>query len=78
MTHPPKLIMPQPIADLHTTILEAYFFRYIDRRIGVDETPLFTQTLDGEALSAVIAREFELPLPYAEAAIDMARIEVAL
>ncbi|MDD5198362.1 MAG: hypothetical protein PHC88_01040 [Terrimicrobiaceae bacterium] len=70
--------MPQPIADLHTTILEDYFFRYIDRRIGADETPLFTQTLDGEALSAVIAREFELPLHYAEAAIDMARIEVAL
>jgi hypothetical protein len=78
VTHPPKLIMPQPLADVHTTILETYFFRYIDRRIGADQTPLFTRMLDGEALSIVIAREFGLPLHYAEAAIDMARIEVAL
>ena len=65
-------------SDPHITILESYFFGYIDRGIGADETPLFTRTLDGEPLSGVIAEEFALPLYYAEAAIDMARQEVAL
>jgi hypothetical protein len=67
-----------PIPDLHTTILETYFFGYIDRRIGADETPLFTRTLDGEPLASVIGRQFGLPRHYAEAAIDIARQEVAL
>ncbi len=70
--------MPEPIPDLQTTILEAYFFAYIDRGIGADETPLFTRELANEPLDAVVAREFGLSLTYAEAAIDMARIEVAL
>ena len=65
-------------SDPHITILESYFFGYIDRGIGADETPLFTRTLDGLPLSGVIAEEFALPLHYAEAAIDMARQEVAL
>ncbi len=65
-------------SDPHITILESYFFGYIDRGIGADETPLFTRTLDGQPLSDVIAEEFALPLHYAEAAIDMARQEVAL
>ena len=65
-------------SDPHITILESYFFGYIDRGIGADETPLFTRTLDGQPLSGVIAEEFALPLHYAEAAIDMARQEVAL
>ncbi|HRJ73815.1 MAG TPA: hypothetical protein PLS03_16450 [Terrimicrobiaceae bacterium] len=64
--------------DPHTNILETYFFVYIDRGIGADETPLFTRTLDGQPLSSVIAEELALPLHYAEAAIDMARQEVAL
>ena len=62
----------------HTRILETYFFRYIDRGIGADETPLFTRTLDGKPLSGVIAEEFELSPHHAEAAIYMARQEVAL
>jgi len=62
----------------HTKILETYFFGYIDRGIGADETPLFTRTLDGKPLSDVIAEEFELPLSHAEAALDMARQEVWL
>ncbi len=70
--------MPAAMPNLHPTILETYFFAYIDRRIGADETPLFTRDLDGEPLAAVIARDFGLPLAYAEAAIDIARIEVAL
>lgn len=65
-------------SDPHITILESYFFGYIDRGIGADETPLFTRTLNGQPLSGVIAEEFALPLHYAEAAIDMARQEVAL
>lgn len=65
-------------ADPHHRILETYFFGYIDRGIGADDTPLFTQTLDGKPLSGVIAEELELSLHYAEAAIDMARLEVAL
>ncbi|MGC1481317.1 MAG: hypothetical protein WA771_12475 [Chthoniobacterales bacterium] len=64
--------------DTHTTILETYFFQYIDRRIGADETPLFTRTLDGEPLSAVVARKFTLSATEAEAAIHAAREEVWL
>jgi len=64
--------------DSHTTILETYFFGYIDRRIGADETPLFTLTLDGEPLSAVIAREFQLSAQEADATIEAARQEVRL
>lgn len=65
-------------SDPLITILESYFFGYIDRGIGADETPLFTRTLNGQPLSGIIAEEFALPLHYAEAAIDMARQEVAL
>jgi len=64
--------------DPHTSILETYFFGYIDRGIGADETPLFTRTLDGQPLSGIVAEKFELPLHHAEAAIDTARQEVAL
>ena len=42
--------------DIHATILETFFFGYIDRNIGADETPLFTGTHEGEPLSGVIAR----------------------
>ena len=65
-------------SDPLITILESYFFGYIDRGIGADETPLFTRTLNGQPLSGIIAEEFALPLHYAEAAIDMARQEVVL
>jgi hypothetical protein len=65
-------------SDPHLTIIESYFFSYIDRGIGADETPLFTRTLGDKPLSAVIAERFDLPMHYAEAAIDMARHEVAL
>ena len=37
--------------DIHATILETFFFGYIDRNIGADETPLFTRTHEGEPLS---------------------------
>ena len=62
----------------HIRILETYFFGYIARGIGAEETPLFTRTLDGLPLSNVIAEKFGLPVHYAEAAINMARQEVVL
>jgi hypothetical protein len=64
--------------DIHATILETFFFGYIDRNIGVDETPLFTRTHVGEPPSDVIARRFQLTQDEAEAAIEAARREVAL
>lgn len=64
--------------DPHSTILETYFFGYIDRGVGADDTPLFTRTFTGRPLASVVAERFRLPLPDAEAAIDAARLEVAL
>jgi len=64
--------------DIHTTLLETYFFGYIDRGIDVEETPLFTRTYEGEPLSTVIARAFQLSPQEAEAAIEAAWQEVAL
>lgn len=64
--------------DPHAFILETYFFGYIDRGIGANETPLFTRNLDGQSLAHVIAEEFQLASHHAETAIDMARQEVAL
>lgn len=64
--------------DPHTFILETYFFGYIDRGIGADETPLFTQKLDGQPLAHVIAEQFQLAPHNVEIAIAMAREEVAL
>ena len=70
--------MSQTSSDLHAAILETYFFEYIDRGIGADETPLFTQILEGKDLPFVIAEGCRLPLHEAEAAVEMARQEVWL
>jgi hypothetical protein len=64
--------------DPHTSILEIYFFGYIDRGIGADETPLFTRTFEEKPLSAAVAEQFQLSAACAEEAIDLARKEVAL
>jgi hypothetical protein len=64
--------------DTYTTILERYFFGYIDREIAADDTPLFTGNLDGEPLAAAVARNFSLSPQEAEAALEAARQEVAL
>ena len=43
--HPPsrpKALTYRTMIDIHATILETFFFCYIDRNIGADETPLFT------------------------------------
>ena len=65
-------------ADPHHRILETYFFGYIDRGVGADETPLFTRMLDGKSLADAVAEEFQLSPADAEEAIDLARKEVAL
>jgi hypothetical protein len=64
--------------EIHATILETFFFGYIDRNIGADETPLFTRTHEGEPFSDVIAQRFQLTQDQAEAAIEAERHEVAL
>jgi hypothetical protein len=64
--------------NIHDTILETFFFGDIDRNIGADETPLFTRTHEGEPLSDVIARRFQITQDEARAAIETARREVAL
>ncbi|CAN5422444.1 hypothetical protein BH09VER1_BH09VER1_29720 [soil metagenome] len=64
--------------NTHTTILERYFFGYIDRQVAADETPLFTGNLGGEPLAAAVARDFSLSAHEAEAALEAARQEVAL
>ena len=64
--------------EIHATILETFFFGYIDRNIGADETPLFTRTHEGEPLSNLISRQFQLTQDQAEAAIEASRQEVAL
>lgn len=74
----PTNALPNEQSNPLASILETYFFSYIDRGIGADETPLFTRTLDGTPLSSVVAEKFDLPRHYAEAAIDMARQEMAL
>ena len=64
--------------DPHTTILETYFFGFIDRGVGANETPLFTRTFEGRPLAAAVAQEFQLSAALAEEVIDLARKEVAL
>jgi hypothetical protein len=51
--------------DIHATIPETFFFGYIDRNIGTNETPLFTRT--HEPLLNVITRRFQLTQDEAEA-----------
>ena len=70
--------MPHLIADIHTSILETYFFSHIDRGTAADETPLFTLIEAGQPLSTVVASRFQLSETEAESAIDAARQEVWL
>ena len=64
--------------DPHETILERYFWDFVDRGDAPADTPLFTGIHGGEPLAAVIAREFGLAPHEAESAIEIARKEVAL
>ena len=42
--------------DPHDSILERYFWDFVDRGDAPADTPLFTGIQDGETLWAVIAR----------------------
>jgi hypothetical protein len=64
--------------SLHSRILDAYFWLFVDRGDSPYATPLFTGIHEGESLSLVIAREFDLSPREAESAIEIARREVAL
>jgi hypothetical protein len=64
--------------DAHETVLQKYFWHFMDRGNAPQTTPLFTGIHGGEPLPGVIAREFGLPPDEAESAIDIARKEVAL
>jgi hypothetical protein len=65
--------------DPHETILEQHFFELLDRGNPPDATtPLFTGIHNGESLSHLIARQFQLSQCDAEAASEVARREVAL
>jgi hypothetical protein len=64
--------------DAHETILQRYFWDFVDRGTTPEDTPLFKGIHGGETLPAIIAREFGLSPHEAESAIDIARKEVAL
>ena len=64
--------------DPHKTILERHFFELLDRGNPPGATPLFTGIYNGESLSHLIARQFQLSQCEAEAAIEIVRREVAL
>ena len=64
--------------DSHARVLDAYFWRFVDRGDAPESTPLFTGIFEGESLSLVVAKEFDLPLDEAESAIKIACREVAL
>jgi hypothetical protein len=66
------------VNDPHGSILERYFWDFVDRGDAPADTPLFAGIHNGEPLAAIIAREFGLMPREAESAIDIARKEVAL
>ena len=62
------------MSDPYENILEQYFFTFVDKGVIPEATPLFTGIQDGQALSHVVAHQFQ----QVEAAIEAARREVAL
>jgi hypothetical protein len=64
--------------DPHDAILQRYFWDFVDRGDAPADTPLFTRIQGDKPLAVIIAREFDLPPHEAEAAIEIARKEVAL
>ena len=64
--------------DPHDSVLDDYFWDFVDRGDAPADTPLFTGIQGGEPLAVIIAREFGLPPHEAESAIEIARKEVAL
>jgi hypothetical protein len=64
--------------DPHSQILDSYFWHFVDRGHDPADTSLFTGIQGDQPLAVIIAREFDLPPHEAEAAIEIARKEVAL
>jgi hypothetical protein len=64
--------------DAHETVLQKYFWDFVDLGYATADTPLFTGIHGGEPLPAVIAREFGIAPDEAESAIEIDRKEVAL
>jgi hypothetical protein len=64
--------------DPHDSILERYFWDFVDRGVAPADTPLLTRIHAGEPLAVVIAREFGLAPHVAESGVEIARKEVAL
>ena len=61
------------------TLLNKYFFAYIDRGFSQDETPLFTGTIDGKPLTSAVSQDFlELRQDEVAELIDYAKREVEL
>ena len=63
---------------LHSHILDAYFWHFVDGGIEPEQTPLFSGLLDGTPLVDVVSRQFRISPLDAEDAIELARQEVAL
>lgn len=64
--------------DPHPSILEFYFFAFVDEGTTPDQTPLFTGSYRGRPLAGFIARDFGLSPEEAETALEIARKEVEL
>ena len=64
--------------DAHETVLQKYFWDFVDRGDATADTPLFTGIQGDEPLAVIIAREFDVPSHESESAIEIARKEVAL
>ena len=64
--------------DIHTLILETYFFELHDRGIPPQQTPLFTGHFDERPLAEVLIDRFQLTPADANKAIELARKEVEL
>lgn len=64
--------------DIHTLILETYFFEPHDRGIPPLKTPLFNGHVDERSLAEVLTDRFQLTPADANKAIELARKEVEL
>ncbi len=64
--------------DQHDFILDAYFWAYVDGGVEPEQTPLFSGLHEGSPLSETLATSLGMSLPDAEAALELARQEVAL
>jgi hypothetical protein len=62
----------------HDSILERYFWDFVDRGGALADTPLFTGIHGGEPLAAIITRKSGLSPHEADSVIEIARKEVGL